>query len=222
MQQAQHRRRRKLVSSRSPSSWCFTRRHLQRSGADNHNANFGGQIARWISFQVHHKKTCNKKEYPMCLARPQNVQSKKWATSRCTNLAKQSEQLSVLHACGIPKKGQFTACAVSVDPLGVIKRGVRGPEDWQCHHWKAKDVTKNVKKIDYTTIAKRWKDDPSHRETQQVHGWTLKYCIFLDYLKTVEIEHQATREHGPRHHNQYVLRWKDETSPGKMSIEDDF
>ena len=104
----------------------------------------------------------------MCVARPQNVQSKKFATSSCTNLAKQSEQLSVLHACGIPKKGQFTACAVSVDPLCVIKRGVRGehhgPEDWQCHHWKAKDATKNVKKIDYTTMAKRWKDVILHIE----------------------------------------------------------
>ena len=44
----------------------------------------------------------------MCSARLQNV------TSSCTNLAKQSEQLGVLRACDIPKKGQFTACAVSV------------------------------------------------------------------------------------------------------------
>ena len=39
-------------------------------------------------------------------------------------------------------------------------RGVRhGPEDWQKHHWKAKDATRNVKKRGFTTTAKRWKDD---------------------------------------------------------------
>ena len=79
---------------------------------------------------------------------------------------------------------------------------------------KAKGVTKNVKKRDYTAIAKKWKDDHPYREAQQVHGWTLEYRIFLDYLNTVEIEYQAAREERTRYHNQYVLRWKDEKNPG--------
>ena len=38
---------------------------------------------------------------------------------------------------------------------------------------------KNSKKREYTTIAKRWKEDPSYRETQHVHAWTLEYRTFL-------------------------------------------
>ena len=101
-------------------------------------------------------------------------------------------------------------------PLYVIKQGTRGerhgPEDWQYHHWKARDAT----------TAKRWKDDLSHRETQRKHGWTLEYCIFLDYLKTVKIDYKATWDERNRHKNQFVLRCKDEKNPGKMSIQDDF
>ena len=52
--------------------------------------------------------------YPMCPAKNQGAKSKKWAMLSFSNLAKQSEQLSVLRACVIPKKGPFTACAVSV------------------------------------------------------------------------------------------------------------
>ena len=60
------------------------------------------------------KKKGNKEECPMCSAKHQDVQSKIWATSSCTNLSKQSEQLSVQRACDIPKKEQITACVVSV------------------------------------------------------------------------------------------------------------
>ena len=44
----------------------------------------------------------------------QSASYKRRATSSCTNSAKQSEQLSVLRACDIPKKGHFTADVVSV------------------------------------------------------------------------------------------------------------
>ena len=47
---------------------------------------------------------------------------------------------------------------------------------------------------DYTTITKRWNEHPSYRETEQVHGWTLEYCIFLDYINKVVIKYEATRE----------------------------
>ena len=56
---------------------------------------------------------------------------------------------------------------------------------------KPKMPRRTGKKRDCTTIAKRWKDDPSYRAAKQVHGWTLEYRIFLDYLNTVEFEHQA-------------------------------
>ena len=46
--------------------------------------------------------------------------------------------------------------------------------------------------------------------------------IFLDYLETVEVECKATWDERHRYKNQFVLRWKDEKNPGKMSIQDDF
>ena len=45
--------RRNLVSSRSPSPWSTTRRHLQRRGADDRDAKFGLQAARWMSHHVY-------------------------------------------------------------------------------------------------------------------------------------------------------------------------
>ena len=50
------------------------------------------------------------------------------------------------------------------DPLYVIRQGKsgerHGPEEWQYHHWKAREATTNVQKRVYTAIAKRWKEDP--------------------------------------------------------------
>ena len=40
----------------------------------------------------------------MCSVRNQSESCRRWATSSCTNLAKQSEQVSVLHACEREKK----------------------------------------------------------------------------------------------------------------------
>ena len=59
----------------------------------------------------------------------------------------------------------------------------RGLILWQYHHWKAKDGSTNVDKRGYSTVAERRRDDPSYRQTQQDHGWTLEYCIFLVYLQ---------------------------------------
>ena len=52
----------------------------------------------------------------------------------------------------------------------------------------------NVQKRGFTTIAKL-KDDPSYQETQREHGWTLAYCIFLDYLKS---QKSSTRRLGTK------------------------
>ena len=59
-------------------------------------------------------------------------------------------------------------------------------------------------------------------KTQREHGWTLKYCIFLDRLKTVNIDCEATWDERSRYQNQFVLIWQDEKNPGKMSIQDYF
>ena len=80
----------------------------------------------------------------------------------------------------------YCLCGMCSDALDVVKQGTHGerhgPEEWQYHHWKAKDATTNIEKRGYSTVAKRWNADLSFRETPQEHGWTLEYCVFLDYL----------------------------------------
>ena len=68
---------------------------------------------------------------------------------------------------------------------------------------------------------KRAHEDPDNRESQQVPGWTLEYCMFLDNLKTVNIDCKGTWDERDRYQKQFVLRWKDDKNPGKMSIQDD-
>ena len=147
-------------------------------------------------------------------------------TTQCPACLRHSKEGTVYCVCGkclMPSPDQTESIKYRIDiisdPLYVVQQGVRGvrhgPGEWQYHHWKAQDATKNVRKRDYTTIAKRWQYDPSH-----LHGWTLEYCIFLDWLNTVDIESQAPREERIRYHNQYVLRWKDEKNPGKIPSHD--
>ena len=38
---------------------------------------------------------------------------------------------------------------------------------------EAVDAAKHCKKRKYTSIARRWRDDASYRDTQQKHGWSL-------------------------------------------------
>ena len=60
------------------------------------------------------------------------------------------------------------------------------------------------------------KKNPAYRGTQRENGWTLDCCIFLDNFKTVKIDSTATWDERDGHQNQFVLRWKDENSTGKM------
>ena len=113
---------------------------------DNQNTSFGRQVARWISFQVHPKRPESRRI--QCVQRGIKTRKLRHGQHRAVRTwVKQSEQLSVLRAFDIPKKGQFTACVVSVwcplrnkqrkseieltssqilDPLYVVKQGNRG------------------------------------------------------------------------------------------------
>ena len=150
--------------------------------------------------------TWNMTVYPMCSAKHQGAKSKKWATLSYTNLAEQSEKLSVLRACVIPKQGQFTACVVSVwCPCRNKQRKSRieltssqnlftssnkeyvdNAMDLKIASTmigKPKMPPRMFRKEDSQLSRKDGKMTPSHRETQREHGWTLEHCIFLDYLK---------------------------------------
>ena len=77
----------------------------------------------------------------------------------------------------------------------------QGPEEWQYHHWKAVDAAQNCKKREYTSIARSWRDDASYRDTQQKHGGSLEYFVFLDHVKKIPISYRATQGERNRYKN---------------------
>ena len=67
------------------------------------------------------------------------------------------------------------------------------------HHWKAVDAAKNCKKGEYESIAQRWKDDPSCRDTQNMDGRSRTACSWTTSRRSREQD---------RCTNQLVLRCK--------------
>ena len=120
-------------------------------------------------------------------------------TTQCPTCLKYSKEGTIY--CGCPSLEQTEKIKNRIDilagPLYVVKRckaGERhGPEEWPYHHWKAASAGRNCRKREYESVAKRWIEDPDYRVTQQIHGWTLEYCMFLDCLKTIKINYKATR-----------------------------
>ena len=127
-------------------------------------------------------------------------------TTQCPTCLKHSKEGTIYCGCGkclIPSQEHADKIKrridILADPLYVVKRGRQGerhgPEEWQYHHWKAVDAAKNCKKREYTSIARRWRDDASYRDTQQKHGWSLEYCMFLDHLKKIPITYRSSHFH---------------------------
>ena len=70
-------------------------------------------------------------------------------------------------------------------------------------YWKAKDATRAANKNGHDTITIRWHKEGQFRESQSAHGWDEEYCKHLDYSKTIEIEHTATRKQRHRYKKYY-------------------
>ena len=138
-------------------------------------------------------------------------------TIQCLTCLRHSQDGTIYCGCGkclIPSEEHFdkiqSRIDIFADPLLVVKRGKAGErhglEEWQYHHWKATDAARNCRKREYEAFAKRWTEDPSHQDN--IHGWTLEYCMFPDYLKIIKIIYKATRGERDRYKNIFVLRWK--------------
>ena len=105
-------------------------------------------------------------------------------TTQCLICVKHSKEGTIYCGCGlclIPSQEHADnkrRTDILADPLFEVKRGKqgqrRGNEEWQHHHWKAVDAAKTCKKREDTSIARRWSDEPSYRDTQQKHGWSLE------------------------------------------------
>ena len=153
----------------------------------------------------------------------------------CTNVAKQSEQLSVLIAFSIPKKAQSTADAESVwYPLKSTKK--ISEESTSLLNlcttpWKWGVATpplgsrrrcQKLQETRVTSVARRWPHEAPYRNTQTYLGWSLEYCPFLDHLKTIQITCNATQGERLRYRNDFMLQWENPTNPGIMSIHEKF
>ena len=66
-------------------------------------------------------------------------------------------------------------------------------------HWKAMDAKKGANKRDKdTTILIRWQQDEKYWISQSAHGWTEDYCLYLDYVTTIDISDFAPYHHSYR------------------------
>ena len=114
---------------------------------------------------------------------------------------------------------------ILVEPRYIVKRGRQGerhgPEELQYHHGKTTMLPK-IARNECTSVARRWRDDASCRDTQQEHGRSLEHCMFLDNLKKIPITHRATQGERNRYKNHFVLKWKNPTNSGNMSIHENF
>ena len=119
---------------------------------------------------------------------------KKWPILSCTNVAKQSEQLSVL------KKAQSTADAenawytqehgvknqkrtdILAERLYVIKRRSQGQrhvhEEWQNHHWKAVDAAKNCNKREFFVFCGKM-DRRNFLPIPSAIPWMVSWILFV-------------------------------------------
>ena len=161
-----------------------------------------------------------------------------------TNLAKQSEQLCVLRAYGILKKGQFTACVVNVWCLRLNKQKVKngidiisnppyvikevhigerhGPEQWRYDHRKTGDATEGSKKNTMSPLNK-YGSPIIHTKNRNCRTiGLLSTASTSTNSKTVNMDYYCYLEWKrsiPEHVRRSVQRRKDH---GKMSIWDDF
>ena len=235
-------RKKKARSSRSSSSWSVTRRHLQRRGGDDRDAKFGWQAARRISRQVHHHRLETRKGVSNVFSEESKRKLKEMGnielyelgepvrTTQCLICLKHSKEGTKNCGCGkclMPSQEHEDTIRKRIDILAeprYVKRGRQGQrhghEEWQHHHWKPADVANNCKKRGYTPIAGRWRDEASYRYTQQYHGWSLEYCLFLDFLKEDPDNAQRYSTQGKRLpcRSHFTLKWKNPTHPGNVSI----
>ena len=60
-------------------------------------------------------------------------------------------------------------------------------KEWQNHHWKAVDAAKNCNKRGFFVYCGKM-DRRSFLPIPSAIPWSLEYCLFLDYLKTIQIK----------------------------------
>ena len=77
-------------------------------------------------------------------------------------------------------------------------RGAKhGVQPWQTHHFLAKEFMRKIhdKEI-YTSILARFQNDEVFHTSQLQHNWTKEWCEKLDYIRTIDISHNASNTIG--------------------------
>ena len=85
-------------------------------------------------------------------------------------------------------------------------RGARhGVQQWQKHHYIAKKVMRKIhNKVICTSILGRFQHDEVF---QLQHNWTKEWCEYLDYVRTIDITHNASPEQLERYAALYHFRY---------------
>ena len=87
-------------------------------------------------------------------------------------------------------------------------RARHGVQPWQKHHYIAKEFMRKIhKKGIYTSILDRFKNDEVFHASQLQHSWTNSWCECLDYVRTIDITHNASPEQLERYAALYHFRY---------------
>ena len=88
-------------------------------------------------------------------------------------------------------------------------RGARhGAQPWQKHHFLAKEFMRTIgKKGIFSLILDRVQNDEVFHASQLQHNWTKEWCEYLDYVRTIEVTHNASPEQLERYAALYHFRY---------------
>ena len=80
-------------------------------------------------------------------------------------------------------------------------RGARhGAQPWHKHHFLATEVMRMMnKKGIYKSILDRFQNDEVFHASQLQHNWTEEWCEYFDYIRTIDITHNASPEQPERY-----------------------
>ena len=103
-------------------------------------------------------------------------------------------------------------------PYFVVKTDHSRGKTW-ADQWKAKDAKRSATRKNHDSIVLRWQND-EHCRT--VHGWTEEYCLFLDFIASVDTSHVATCKERERNENNLTLGTYGGPPPGPLTRREDF
>ena len=105
--------------------------------------------------------------------------------------------------------------------LHDIPRNARrhGAQPWHKHHFLAKEFLRKIgEKGIYLSILDRFQNDEVFHASQLHKNWTIEWCEYLDYIRTIGISHRASPEQLERYAALYHFRYDPKHSKKEDTI----